>query len=71
MKYIFNKIADMQYTFARIRLHQIQIFVTSYNAGVAERLKIQELRKLRNFMKIPEMLGLCDEYPASHTKAKS
>ena len=36
----------------------------------AERLKTLNFRKLENFKKIPEMLGLDDEYPAGHPKAK-
>ena len=37
---------------------------------VAERLKTQNLRKLRNFKNIPKMLGFHSEYPAIHPKAK-
>ena len=37
---------------------------------VAERLKTEDLRKLENFKKIPEMLGFDGEYPAVYPKAK-
>ena len=39
------------------------------NVRVAERPNTQDLRKLRNFKKIPEMLGFDAEYLAVHTKA--
>ena len=35
---------------------------------VMERPKTQDLRKLRNFKKIPEMFETDDEYPAGHLK---
>ena len=37
---------------------------------VAERLKTKDLRKLRNYQKIPEMLGFEGKYPTDHPKAK-
>ena len=36
----------------------------------AKQCKIKDLRKTRNFKKVPETLGIDDEYPASHTKDK-
>ena len=36
----------------------------------AERLKTQDLKKLVNFKKIPEILGFDGEYPAVQPKAK-
>ena len=39
-------------------------------ARVAERIKTWDLRKLGNFMKVPEMLGFDGEYSSSHLKAK-
>ena len=40
------------------------------NVRVAERLKTEDRKKLGNFKKIPEMLGLDGEYPAVQRKAK-
>ena len=37
---------------------------------VAKLLKAYDLRKLRNFKKIPEMLGFDGEFPFVHQKAK-
>ena len=37
---------------------------------VAKLLKTYDLRKLRNFKKIPEMLGFDGEFPFVHQKAK-
>ena len=37
---------------------------------VVERLKTYDLRKLRNFQKIPEMLGFDGEYQAVQPRAK-
>ena len=37
---------------------------------IAERLKINDLRELGNFKKVPETLGFDGEYPAVHAKDK-
>ena len=37
---------------------------------VAERLDTWDLKKLRNFKKIPAMLGFDGEYQADHPKGK-
>ena len=41
-----------------------------FASQVAEQLKTQDLTKLKNFKKIPEMLGFDGEYPAGGPKAK-
>ena len=37
---------------------------------VAEQPKTKDLRKSENFKKIPEILGIHGEYPASQSKSK-
>ena len=60
MKYIYE-----------MELHYYHQKVSARVASrVAEQPKTQDLRKLKNFKKTPEMLGFDGEYPAVKPKAK-
>lgn len=53
---------------------ELVYYLKKVNARITSRFakqcKIKDLRKTRNFKKVPETLGIYDEYPAPHTKDK-
>ena len=49
---------------------ELSYYHQKVSVWVAERLKNKDLRKLKNFKKISEMLGFDDKYPAVQPKAK-
>ena len=77
---LYSKVAVWKFLFTTsetqlVYYHQ-KVISASYSAPVrvtsqtTKRFKTEDLRKLGNFKKIPEMLGFDCEYPVIHSKTK-
>ena len=68
---LFHFSAQFVFTISKTELdYYHQRWNVRVASQVVERLKTEDLRKLGNFKKIPEMLGFDGEYPATHPKGK-